>query len=154
MEPLYAKVSRKQRFDSRENNLSSAIDVVEYKEEYRIFVDLPSVLPDSIRILVQKGGIRIEGVRCVQYDGCTKILLRRRPSGKFFVLLPCDHSLIEVSNAKATYGNGELSISLKKKPAALKRSFQEDHSKQECNIPRVDTVCTIQNCSVSEKKTA
>jgi len=51
-------------------------------------VDLPSVLPDSIRILVQKGGIRIEGVRCVQYDGCTKILLRRRPSGKFFVLLP------------------------------------------------------------------
>jgi len=38
--------------------------------------------------LVQKGGIRIEGVRCVQYDGCTKILLRRRPSGKFFVLLP------------------------------------------------------------------
>ena len=51
-------------------------------------MDLPSVLPDSIRILVQKGGIRIEGVLCVQYDGCTKILLRRRPSGKFFVLLP------------------------------------------------------------------
>lgn len=51
-------------------------------------MDLPSVLPDSIRIFVQKEGIRIEGVRCIQYDGCTRILLRRRPSGKFFVLLP------------------------------------------------------------------
>ena len=56
-------------------------------------MDLPSVLPESIRILVQKGGIRIEGVRCVQYDGCTRILLRRRPSGKFFVLLPVDNGI-------------------------------------------------------------
>ncbi|KAK8815508.1 hypothetical protein WA538_004638 [Blastocystis sp. DL] len=70
------------------NNLSPAIDVVEFHNEYRIYIDLPSVLPESIHIDVQKGGIRIECVRIIRYDGCTRVLMKHRPSGKFFMFFP------------------------------------------------------------------
>lgn len=30
----------------------------------------------------------MEGVRSLNYDGCVKVLLRRRPTGSFIMLLP------------------------------------------------------------------
>ena len=95
--------------------LDSGIDVVEYDSDYRIYMDIPSGVASSIRILQQEDGIRIEGERRVHYDGCKCVLFQHRQKGKFIVFLPCNKELVDIEHSKASVNNGELCISIAKR---------------------------------------
>ncbi|KAM7455298.1 hypothetical protein BLSTO_03943 [Blastocystis sp. subtype 1] len=95
--------------------LDSGIDVVEYDSDYRIYMDIPSGVGSSIRILQQEDGIRIEGERRVHYDGCKCVLFQHRQKGKFIVFLPCNKELVDIEHSKASVNNGELCISIAKR---------------------------------------
>lgn len=88
---------------------------------------MPSFKRESIRILVQKGGLRIEGNRQLFYEGCERILSQHRFTGHYSIFIPVrliivvecsfDSNLVSTKNATATFVNGELCIILKKRSA-------------------------------------
>lgn len=49
---------------------------------------MPSFKRESIRILVQKGGLRIEGNRQLFYEGCERILSQHRFTGHYSIFIP------------------------------------------------------------------
>ena len=82
------------------NLFASGMDVVEvglkllsdskYQSDYRIYLDMPSFKQESIRILVQKGGLRIEGKRQLFYEGCKKVLSQHRFTGNYNLYIPVE----------------------------------------------------------------
>ena len=61
---------------------------IKYQSDYRIYLDMPSFRRESIRILVQKGGLRIEGNRQLFYEGCEKVLSQHRFTGHCSIFIP------------------------------------------------------------------
>lgn len=51
-------------------------------------MDIPTVSKDSLQVLIQNEGIRIEGKRTINYKDSKRIIFKRRLSGHFKVFIP------------------------------------------------------------------
>ena len=49
---------------------------------------MPSIVKESIFVLVKKYTIMIQGRKCTNYTGCKKILFQRRKSGIIKLQIP------------------------------------------------------------------
>lgn len=87
------------------------IDVLEDEDKYIVIVDVPDVDKDDIEIIGDEKSITIKGVRHNKFAG--KYLIMERFSGllKRTIRFP---SFIDLSQSKAYYQNGTLTIYISK----------------------------------------
>ncbi len=87
------------------------IDVLEDEDKYIVIVDIPDVDKENIEITGDENSITIKGIRHNRFSG--KYLIMERFSGllKRTVRFP---SFIDLSQSKAYYQNGTLTIYISK----------------------------------------
>lgn len=96
-----------------------ASDVIEGEDELLLFIDLPGVRKEDIKLLFVEGELRVEGNRVAEQEDKIKLKQRERGHGDFSrtFILPTE---VEEKNIKAKLTNGVLKISISK--SGIKRS--------------------------------
>ncbi len=90
---------------------SPPTDVVEESDRYIVFVDVPGVRPEDIKIYGDERSVVIEGYRSIPRSG--RFLTIERFSGKFVRRIRFN-SFINLSKTKAYLENGVLIINIPK----------------------------------------
>ncbi len=88
------------------------VDIFETKKEFHIWIALPGVSPDNIRILIEKDTITIIGERPLVAEKRTAIRRMEIPHGRFERKIRLESGHIEIQ--ENTLVNGCLKLVLKK----------------------------------------
>ncbi len=90
---------------------SPPVDILEEYDRYIVFIDLPGVKTEDIRIYGDEKSVTVEGFRNIPHTG--KFIYIERFSGKFMRKLRFKE-FINLSKAKAFLENGVLTIEIPK----------------------------------------
>ncbi len=88
------------------------VDIFETKNEYLIWIALPGVSPDNIRIFIEKNILTIIGNRSLVAEKRTAIRRMEIPHGRFERRIKLESNLLEIQ--ENTLVNGCLKLILKK----------------------------------------
>lgn len=102
-----------------------AIDVVEKKEAYLMYVELPGAQRSQIAVSFEKGILTISGTKPAieRNDGETRIYVSERMTGTFerSVRVP---EFVDAEHISATFVDGLLTVTVPKAQAAQPRKIQ------------------------------
>ncbi len=90
---------------------SPPVDILEEYDKYVVFIDLPGVKPEDIKIYGDEKSITVEGIRNIHHS--RKFIHIERFSGKFIKKLVFKE-FINLSQAQALLENGVLTIEIPK----------------------------------------
>ncbi len=91
---------------------SPAVDVFEARDRLVVVIEVPGLLPDSLRVVFREHELVLSGERRVRRTGpgCTFLCLER-PHGRFERAIPIEVP-VDVAKAAATLRGGLLTVSL------------------------------------------
>jgi HSP20 family protein len=102
------------------------VDIDEFDDKFRLYVDLPGVDPKDVEITLEAGVLTITGERFMQAEKAEESIIHRRAergSGRFYrrFMLP---DTVDSDNVKATDRHGVLEILIPKQAKAQPRRIK------------------------------
>lgn len=102
------------------------VDIQEFDDRFRLFVDLPGVDPDAVEITLDNGMLTISGERSLPESPEGERVVHRRSErghGRFYrrFILP---DTVDADNVKATDRHGVLEIAIAKQAKAQPRRIR------------------------------
>ncbi len=103
-----------------------SVDINEYDDKFRLFVDVPGVDPKDVEITLESGVLTITGERFAQAEKADESIISRRSErgkGRFYrrFILP---ESVDADKVKATDRHGVLEISIPKQAKAMPRRIK------------------------------
>lgn len=102
-----------------------SVDILEYDNHFKLFVDLPGVKPDQVELTLENGMLTIEGQRAGTIDEGNEPSRRRieRGAGRFHrrFVLP---RTVDQEQVRATSHDGVLEIEIPKQAKAQPRRIE------------------------------
>ena len=101
-----------------------AIDVVEKKDAYVMYVELPGAQSSQISVSFEKGILTISGTKpAIDRDGETRVYVSERMTGTFQRSLQLPE-FVDAEHIGAAFVDGLLTVSIPKAQAAQPRKIQ------------------------------
>jgi len=91
---------------------SPAVDVFESRDRLVVVIEVPGLLPESLRVVFRERELVLAGERRARRTGAgSTFLCLERPHGRFERAIPLDVP-VDVASARATLAGGVLTVTL------------------------------------------
>lgn len=102
---------------------SPSVDLIETGEGYTLYVDLPGLSRDDVKLVFEEGALTISGERNAQYDDDATLVRAERWNGRFMRALRFNHG-IEPDRIEAHFENGVLTVNIPKSEPSRTRQIE------------------------------